>query len=968
MKWVYLFAEAYQRISAEDRRKILGGKGAGLVEMVEAGLPVPPGFIISTEACNAYFAAGNKLPDELWGQVLDSLNSVENQVGRRFGESEAPLLVSVRSGARVSMPGMLDTILNVGLTDRTVMGLAEQTGNERFAYDTYRRFIQMFGQIVQGIPKEKFERVIDRYMNKVKKELSVSTLKKIIDEFKRLYRQEVGEEVPQDPFEQLREAIKAVFDSWFGKRAVDYRNFYKIPHDWGTACIIQSMVFGNMGFDSATGVAFTRNPVTGEKEIYGEYLPDAQGEEVVSGERTPLKITKRASQRWAKENGVTERDRRQRYPSLEEVMPAVYCELLKFATLLERYYRDVQDFEFTIERGCLWLLQTRAGKRTARAAVKVAVDMVYEGIISKKEAILRVKPEHVDQLLLPCFDETAKERARREGRLLARGLNASPGAATGYVVFDADTAELWGRDGRPVILVRPETTPDDVHGMIAACGILTQRGGVTSHAAVVARGIGRPAVVGCESLHIDQGEKRFDVNGYVVCEGEFVSIDGGTGEVFLGRIPTVEPDLSREKELSELLTWADEFSILRVWANADTPTDALKAREFGAKGIGLARTEHMFLSADRLSYVRQMILQASEVQQLLEPAARIDSADREKLKESRTRNKSDLASTSEAVKNYRDTINRLLTIQRKDFAGLFKSMDGLPVVIRLIDPPMHEFLPSYESLLEEVVELRTRIEIEGRKKNRASKSRFRIMKAELTEKERLLQTVGALREINPMLGLRGIRLGIVHPEIVRLQIQAIFEAACDLARRGIRPKLKIMAPLSIDTNELRVVREEVESTALSVMKRKKVKVEYEFGTMIEAPRAALIAGDLAKIAEFFSFGTNDLTQMVWGISRDDAEGKFLLRYIEKGIISENPFQKLDRLGVGRLMRWAIEEGRRTRPNIELGICGEQGGDSDTIDFCHDLGLNYVSVSPYRVPSARLAAARAALARDESLNA
>lgn len=472
MKWVYLFAEAYQRISAEDRRKILGGKGTGLVEMVEAGLPVPPGFIISTEACNAYFAAGNKLPDELWGQVLDGLNSVENQVGRRFGESEAPLLVSVRSGARVSMPGMLDTILNVGLTDRTVMGLAEQTGNERFAYDTYRRFIQMFGQIVQGIPKEKFERVIDRYMNKVKKELSVSTLKKIIDEFKGLYRQEVGEEVPQDPFEQLREAIKAVFDSWFGKRAVDYRNFYKIPHDWGTAWIIQSMVFGNMGFDSATGVAFTRNPVTGEKEIYGEYLPDAQGEEVVSGERTPLKITKRASQRWAKENGVTERDRRQRYPSLEEVMPAVYCELLKFATLLERYYRDVQDFEFTIERGCLWLLQTRAGKRTARAAVKVAVDMVYEGIISKKEAILRVKPEHVDQLLLPCFDETAKERARREGRLLARGLNAALGAATGYVVFDADTAELWGRDGRPVILVRPETTPDDVHGMIAACGIL----------------------------------------------------------------------------------------------------------------------------------------------------------------------------------------------------------------------------------------------------------------------------------------------------------------------------------------------------------------------------------------------------------------------------------------------------------------------------------------------------------------
>jgi len=970
-KWVYLFEEGYREIPAERRRDLLGGKGAGLAEMAGAGLPVPPGFTITTEACNAYFAAGRQFPEGLWEQVLEALHRVEEKVGRRFGDPQNPLLVSVRSGAKFSMPGMMDTVLNVGLTDETVKGLIAQTGDERFAYDAYRRLIQMFGRIVKGIPGERFEHILDRYKAKTKgkqdTDLTAEMLRDIVEEFKALYRKELEEEFPQDPLEQLRQAIRAVFDSWFGKRAVDYRNFYKIPHDLGTACNVQTMVFGNMGFDSATGVAFTRNPATGEKELYGEYLPNAQGEDVVAGIRTPLKITKKASQEWAREHGISEEERRLRYPSLEELMPETYRQFLEVAALLERHYRDVQDLEFTIERGRLWMLQTRTGKRTAKAAVKIAVDMVHEGLITKEEAVMRVEPEQINQLLLPRFDEKAKERAREKGDLLARGLNASPGAATGHAVFDADTAEAWGRDGRPVILVRPETTPDDVHGMIAARGILTQRGGATSHAAVVARGLGKPAVVGCEALQIDLERKQFSVNGRVIREGDFISIDGSTGEVFAGQIPTIDPNLAEERELAELLSWADEFRRLQVWANADYPRDARKAREFGAEGIGLARTEHMFFETDRLPYVRQMILNAPEAQRLMDQLRAAQQAAQARPDDPKAqkalREAERAVRASKAVKAYRKALDRLLPVQRKDFEGLFEAMDGLPVIIRLIDPPMHEFLPRYEELLAEVVELRTRIEerrkIKGYRPRKGEKS-IRQMEEELAEKEALLRAVNALREMNPMLGLRGVRLGILYPDIIRLQVRAILEAACHVKRRGITPRPEIMIPLSADVKELQIVREIVDEVAREVTAREGVEIEYKFGTMIEVPRAALLAGEIAQVAEFFSFGTNDLTQTVWAISRDDAEGKFLLRYLEEKIVPENPFQVLDRKGVGRLMRMAVEEGRRTRPDLEVGICGEHGGDPSSIEFCHEIGLNYVSASPYRVPVARLAAAQAAL--------
>jgi pyruvate,orthophosphate dikinase len=727
------------------------------------------------------------------------------------------------------------------------------------------------------------------------------------------------------------------------------------------------MVFGNMGFDSATGVAFTRNPATGEKALYGEYLPNAQGEDVVAGIRTPLKITNRASQEWAQEHGISEEERRLRYPSLEELMPETYRQFLEMAALLERHYRDVQDLEFTIERGRLWMLQTRTGKRTAKAAVKIAVDMAHEGLITKEEAVMRVEPEQINQLLLPRFDEKAKERARDKGDLLARGLNASPGAATGHAVFDADTAEAWGRDGRPVILVRPETTPDDVHGMIAARGILTQRGGATSHAAVVARGLGKPAVVGCEALQIDLERKQFSANGRVIREGDFISIDGSTGEVFAGQIHAIDPNLAEERELAELLSWADEFRRLQVWANADYPRDARKAREFGAEGIGLARTEHMFFETDRLPYVRQMILNAPEAQRLMDQLRSAQQAAQARPDDPKAqkalREAERAVRTSQAVKAYRKALDRLLPVQRKDFEGLFEAMDGLPVIIRLIDPPMHEFLPRYEELLAEVVELRTRLEerrkIKGYRPRKGEKS-LKQMEEELAEKEALLRAVNALREMNPMLGLRGIRLGILYPDIIRLQVRAIFEAACNVKRRGIIPKPEIMIPLSADLKELQIVREIVDEVAQEVIARAGVALEYKFGTMIELPRAALLAGEIAQAAEFFSFGTNDLTQTIWAISRDDAEGKFLLRYLEEKIIPENPFQVLDRKGVGRLMGMAVEEGRRTRPDLEVGICGEHGGDPSSIEFCHEIGLNYVSASPYRVPVARLAAAHAAL--------
>lgn len=894
--WVYMFTEG-----GESMRDLLGGKGAGLAEMTRAGLPVPPGFTITTEACNEYFKNGRMFPEGMWEQTLEALRKIEEETGKKFGDPSNPLLVSVRSGAKVSMPGMMDTVLNLGLNEETLKGLATLTQNERFAYDAYRRFIQMFGRIVMKVPGEKFdeafERIKEKYGAHKDTDLSTEALKEVVAEFKRIYKEHVGEDFPSDPYEQLRKAIAAVFESWFGKRAVDYRNFYGIPHDWGTAVNIVTMVFGNMGDDSGTGVAFTRDPATGEKVLWGEYLTNAQGEDVVAGIRTPYKIEE-----------------------LKEKMPEIYEQLAKVSELLERHYKDMQDIEFTVERGKLWMLQTRAGKRTAKAAVKIAVDMVKEGIISKEEAIMRVTPEQANQLLHPRFDEKAKEEARAKGRFLAKGLNASPGAATGIAVFDADLAEELGKKGESVILVRPETSPDDVHGMLVAKGILTQHGGATSHAAVVARGLGKPCVAGCEAIHIDLSRRLFTVNGRTIREGDIISIDGSTGEVFEGAILTIEPKLEEEEELLTILSWADEVRRLGVWANADYPRDAKQARDFGAEGIGLCRTEHMFFEPDRLPLVHQMIL-------------------------------------AETLEERQAALDKLMPIQKEDFKGIFRVMEGLPVIIRLIDPPLHEFLPKYEELVAEVTELKVRLEYE--KDNPE-------LKARLAEKEVLLRKVAAMREANPMLGFRGVRLGVLWPEINKMQVRAIMEAACELTKEGLRVYPEIMIPVTAHANELKVLKELVDETARKVMEEQGVTVHYKFGTMIEIPRAALTAAEFARYAEFFSFGTNDLTQTVYGISRDDAEGKFLIAYMEKGVVPANPFQTLDREGVGRVMKICVEEARQVRPDIEIGICGEHGGDPASIEFCHIIGLNYVSCSPFRVPIARLAAAQAALQHEYGL--
>jgi pyruvate,orthophosphate dikinase len=726
-------------------------------------------------------------------------------------------------------------------------------------------------------------------------------------------------------FEQLKQGIEAVFASWFGKRAVDYRNYNKIAHDLGTGVNVQTMVFGNMGNDSGTGVAFTRDPATGEKALYGEYLTNAQGEDVVAGIRTPKKIAE-----------------------LQNDMPGVYQQFQDVADMLERHYREVQDLEFTVERGKLYMLQTRTGKRTAKAAVKIAVDFVHEGILTKEEAIQRVEPSQINQLLLPRFDEKAK----KNGAFLAKGLNASPGAATGIAAFDADTAEEWGKAGMAVILVRPETNPDDVHGMLVAKGILTQRGGATSHAAVVARGLGKPCVAGCEAIRVDDEKKVFSVDGRKVKEGEFISIDGTTGEVYAGQIATIAPDFTKETELVELLGWADQIRRLGVWANADYPKDAINARKFGAEGIGLCRTEHMFFEQVRLPFVQQMILNASEAQIKLDA---LDRAEADLLKRPDNRDAKATAAAvrkavkeSAAVKAYKSALAKLLPFQRKDFEGIFQAMDGLPVIIRLIDPPLHEFLPSYDELLVKVTELKTL----GKKKTKEGET--------LKDLETMLAAVASMREMNPMLGLRGIRLGITYPDITKMQVRAIFEAACKMQAKGIVVKPEVMIPLTGHVNELAVSQGALEEVAKQVMKEKGIEVEYKFGTMIEVPRAALTAGEIAKYAQFFSFGTNDLTQTTFGYSRDDAEGKFLLRYVDTKILPANPFQELDRDGVGKLVTMAVEAGRATRPDLEIGICGEHGGDPSSVEFCHMAGLNYVSCSPFRVPIARLAAAQAAL--------
>lgn len=887
-KWVYLSSEGN-----EEMRGLLGGKGAGLAEMTNAGLPVPPSFTVTTEACLAYFREGNKFPSGMWDQVKEAVAVLEEQTGKKFGDPSNPLLVSVRSGARMSMPGMMDTVLNVGLNPETLQALADQAG-ERFGYDSYRRLISMFGRIVKGIEGEKFEEHLNRQKAKTEGgrdvDLTVDMFEKIVDEHKELYKAELGEEFPDDVWEQLSQAIEAVFASWFGPNATTYRRLNNLPDDWGTAVNVCTMVFGNMGEDSGSGVAFTRNPITGEPELYGEYLINAQGEDVVSGARTPMPIAE-----------------------LQRVNPEIYEQFQEVARMLERHYRDMQDLELTVERGKLWMLQTRTGKRTARASVKIAVDLTNEEIISRDEALTRVFTGDVDALLHPMFDPEAKEEAKEDGSLVATGLNASPGAATGVAVFDSDRAMERAEGGEDVILVRPETSPDDVGGMLLSKGVLTQHGGATSHAAVVARGNNLPCVVGCEEISINLGQRRFTVNSHVVNEGDIISIDGTTGEVFLGSIPTLEVDLEENLELAELLSWADEVRTLGVYTNADYPRDAQVARTFGAEGIGLCRTEHMFFEEGRRPAVVGMIMARSD-------------EERQKY------------------------LEQLLPYQREDFEGIFEAMDGLPVIIRLIDPPMHEFLPSRESLLEDVVRLRTTGE----------------NPQELAEKEEMLSVVESMWEVNPMMGLRGCRAGLMYPGLTEMQVRAIFQAACNQTRKGVVVKVEVMIPLVSHLNELREEVSKLRAVAQEVMQEEGIEVEHKFGTMIETPRAALTAGDLAAEAEFFSFGTNDLTQMTFGFSRDDSEGKFLIEYLQRGILPVNPFQSLDQEGVGQLVEQAVREGREAREDIELGICGEHGGDPDSIDFFHRVGLAYVSCSPFRVPVARLAAAQAALRHDRQI--
>jgi pyruvate,orthophosphate dikinase len=912
-KWVYLFKEGNASM-----RDLLGGKGAGLAEMSNAGLPVPPGFTITTRACIAYTEAAGAFPPGMWEQTLDALHALEQATGKRFGDRQNPLLVSVRSGAKFSMPGMMDTILNLGLNEETLQGLIALTGNERFAYDAWRRFIQMFGKVVLDIPAERFESILEEAKHRagvsLDTELRAEDLREVAERYLVCVREETGKDFPRDPIEQLRLAIEAVFRSWDNPRAIAYREFNKIPHDLGTAVNVQTMVFGNMGDDSGSGVAFTRDPSTGERRLYGEVLFNAQGEDVVAGIRTPKRIAE-----------------------LEAEFPALYQQLVDIANRLERHYRDAQDLEFTIERGTLYMLQTRSAKRTADAAVKMAVDMVGEGLITKQEAVQRVEPEQVVQVLLPRFDAAAKAGAIAEGRLLATGLNASPGAATGVAALTADRAVEWANRGQRVILVRPETNPDDVHGMIVAEGVLTARGGATSHAAVVARGLGKPCVAGAEALIVDLAAGTFGVDGRVVREGEEISIDGTTGEVFTGRIPTIDRPFAELGDLRTLLGWADEIRRLGVWANADYPRDAERAVQFGAEGIGLCRTEHMFFEEERLPVVRRMILNARDAQ-----------AELDRLRDLPAEERAAALRDHEAVRRYLDALRELERVQTEDFRGILRVMAGRPTVIRLLDPPLHEFLPRHDDLAWRIEQL----ELENGSAE------------ELDELRATLATVEELREANPMLGLRGCRLGILYPDIYAMQVRAILNAAGDLLAERIPVHAEIMIPLVGHVNELKVVRERLEAVAREVEERRRLTIPYQFGTMIEVPRAALTANEIACHADFFSFGTNDLTQMTMAISRDDAEGKFLLHYVNRKILSENPFQVLDQAGVGRLIALAVQEGRRANPKLKVGVCGEHGGDPTSIAFFHATGLDYVSCSPFRVPVARLAAAHAALSASE----
>ncbi|WP_456442370.1 pyruvate, phosphate dikinase [Caldithrix abyssi] len=885
-KYVYTFG-AGKAEGNKDMKLLLGGKGANLAEMSNLGIPVPAGFTISTEVCHIYNENKGQFPKEVEDQVLAGVRHIEEIMGAKFGDAENPLLLSVRSGAPASMPGMMDTVLNLGLNDETVQGLIKKSNNERFGWDSYRRFVQMYGDVVMGLKPETKEEEdpFEVIIEKVKKEkgveldteLNAEDLKRLVKLFKEEIKKRTGKDFPTDPWDQLWGAIRAVFGSWNNPRAITYRKLNNIPSNWGTAVNVQAMVFGNMGDDCATGVAFTRDPATGEKIFYGEYLVNAQGEDVVAGIRTPQPLNK-----------TTKTDPDQ--TTLEEIMPEAYKQLEEIRHKLEAHYKDMQDIEFTIQNGRLWMLQTRAGKRTAEAAVRIAVDMVEEGLIDKETAVMRVEPEQLDQLLHPTFDPKA------EKKVIAKGLPASPGAATGRIVFHAEDAEEWAEKGEKVILVRIETSPEDIGGMNVAQGILTARGGMTSHAAVVARGMGKCCVAGCSALEIDYKKKTMTVDGVVYKEGDWISMDGSKGEVIEGKVPTVEPKLSGN--FGKLMSWADEIRKLKVRTNADTPHDSEVARNFGAEGIGLCRTEHMFFEGDRIKAVREMILAEDEA-------------------------------------GRRKALEKLLPYQRDDFYGIFKVMHDLPVTVRTLDPPLHEFLPHDEASQKEMAE------------------EMGISVEEVKAK------VEALAEFNPMLGHRGCRLGITYPEITEMQARAIIEAACQLTKEGIKVFPEIMIPLIGTKAELEHQKKVVVETAEKVMEEMGVKVDYLVGTMIEIPRAALTADRVAEAADFFSFGTNDLTQMTFGYSRDDA-GKFLKEYEEKGILPDNPFHTLDQEGVGQLVEMGVKKGRSTRPDLKVGICGEHGGDPRSIDFCHRVGLDYVSCSPYRVPIARLAAAQAEL--------
>ncbi len=880
-KWVYFFGEGQTEGSGE-MKNLLGGKGANLAEMTLLDIPVPPGFTLTTEVCTAYYENQRQFPSGLVEEVQANLQKIEVAMGRRFGDRENPLLLSVRSGARASMPGMMDTVLNLGLTDSTVAGLARISGDERFAYDSYRRFIQMYSDVVLDLDRTPFEHLIEAKKEQrrvsLDTELSAEDWKELVEKFKERVLRNTGREFPQDPQEQLWGAIGAVFRSWMNKRAIEYRRINGIPQEWGTAVNVQSMVFGNRGENCATGVAFTRDPSTGEKVFFGEFLINAQGEDVVAGIRTPQPINKAAKARNKSD-----------LVSMEEILPEAYATLEKIYQKLERHYRDMQDIEFTIEQGKVWMLQTRNGKRTAQAAVKIAVDMVRENLIDRKTAVLRVDPAQIDQLLHPTLDPQAKKE------VVAKGLPASPGAASGKVVFSAEDAMAWTERGDKVILVRLETSPEDIHGMHVAQGILTARGGMTSHAAVVARGMGKCCVTGCEVLQIDYAGQRMTVGGRHIAQGEFITLNGSTGEVILGQVPTREAELSGD--FAQLMEWVDEFRSLKVRANADTPHDAGVARRFGAEGIGLCRTEHMFFEEDRIDAVREMILAA-------DPQGR------------------------------RKALDKLLPMQKGDFKGIFREMKDLPVTIRLLDPPLHEFLPHTPEEIDQV----------SRRLGRDV--------AEIKAK------LDSLREFNPMLGHRGCRLGISHPEIYEMQVRAIMEAACELVQEeGFAIIPEIMIPLVGHTNELALMREVTEEVCQKVLQARGVTLEYSIGTMIELPRAALTADRVAEHADFFSFGTNDLTQTTFGFSRDDV-GKFLPVYLEKKILPEDPFVSLDLDGVGRLVEQAVILGRGVKPKLKMGICGEHGGDPKSVAFCHKIHLDYVSCSPYRVPVARLAAAHA----------